>query len=231
MSSTGRRLYLFDVDGTLIRLDRAGRRALIRAFRDVFRLPDPAPALNRIRFDGSTDRAILAEAVRRLAIDPAEFHRRQPEFEARYVRHLEDLVAGLGQECVLPSVVPLLELLERRGASLGLLTGNTEAGARAKLAPFSLNRFFGAGAFGSDHVDRVYLASLAWRRLESHAGRTFRPRDVHVVGDSVMDVRCGRAVGFSTVAVATGWTDRATLARERPDYLVDDLGALLGEIE
>jgi phosphoglycolate phosphatase-like HAD superfamily hydrolase len=224
-------LFLFDVDGTLVRLDGAGRRALEAAFRDLFAVPEPRAAMNRIRFDGSTDRAILNEAVRRMDVDPEEFARRLPEFEACYLQHLEGLVAGQGEGSVLPSVLSLLETLEAHGATLGLLTGNTEAGARTKLAQFDLNRFFPAGAFGSDHRDRVVLAGMARRRLEQHAGRRFRPRDVFVVGDSVMDVRCGRTHGFRTVAVATGWTSRELLAAERPDHLLEDLGGLLPVLE
>jgi phosphoglycolate phosphatase-like HAD superfamily hydrolase len=227
MCSFDKQLFLFDVDGTLVRLDGAGRRALAAAFEEVFSVVEAGRTMERIRFDGSTDRAILAEAIRRMGLDADEFARRAAEFEACYLRHLDRTVSALGGSGVLPSVVTLLETLQQRGASLGLLTGNTEAGARAKLAPSGLNRFFPAGAFGSDHHDRVVLAQLAHRRLERHLQRTFAPTDVFVVGDSVMDVRCGRAHGYSTVAVATGWTPRELLAAERPDHLLDDLGELL----
>jgi phosphoglycolate phosphatase-like HAD superfamily hydrolase len=221
------RLFLFDVDGTLVRLDGAGRRALASAFEEVFSVVEAGRTMERIRFDGNTDRAILAEAMRLMALDADDFARRAAEFEACYLRHLDRKVSALGESGVLPSVVTLLETLEQHGAYLGLLTGNTEAGARVKLEPSGLNRFFPAGAFGSDHHDRVVLAQLAHRRLEQHTQRAFAPRDVFVVGDSVMDVRCGRAHAYSTVAVTTGWTARELLATERPDHLLDDLGELL----
>ena len=229
-SAVSSKLFLFDVDGTLVRLDGAGRRALAAAFQEVFRVPDAARAMELIRFDGCTDRAILSEAVRRMGLDADEFARRAAEFESCYLRHLVRMVSALGASGVLPSVVTLLETLEQRGACLGLLTGNSEAGARAKLEPSGLNRFFPAGAFGSDHHDRVVLADLAHRRLERHAQRTFAPRDVFVVGDSVRDVRCGRAHGYSTVALTTGWTSHGVLAAERPDYLLDDLGEFLAAL-
>lgn len=221
------RLYLFDIDGTLLRLDGAGRQALGCAFGDVFSVPSPHSSMRLIRFEGSTDEAILQDAVRRMRLAPEVFAQNRERFEVSYLGYLEGLVAGMGAECVLPSVVRALEVLKQRGAALGLLTGNSEAGARAKLKPFGLNRFFPAGAFGSDHADRTVLAGLARSRLEKDSGRCFPPRDVFVVGDSVMDVRCGKAHGFSTVAVTTGWTPREDLLKERPDYLLDDLGQLL----
>ncbi len=229
MSTPAQHLYLFDVDGTLLRLDGAGRQALGTAFGDIFQVPSSHDLMQSIRFDGSTDTAILQEAIRRMDLTPERFALHRERFELSYLGHLERLVAEMGAECVLPSIVNVLETLEKCGATLGLLTGNSEAGARVKLEPFGLNRFFPIGAFGSDHADRVVLAGLARQRLEKESGRSFLPRDIFVIGDSVMDVRCGKAHRFSTVAVTTGWTSREVLLEERPDYLLEELGQLLAE--
>ncbi len=45
----------------------------------------------------------------------------------------------------------------RKDALVGLLTGNIERGARAKLKPTGLLPFFRVGAFGSDDADRRRL--------------------------------------------------------------------------
>jgi phosphoglycolate phosphatase-like HAD superfamily hydrolase len=217
------RLFLFDIDGTLVRLEGAGRRAVAAAFGEVFSVPSPQELFAPIRFDGNTDRAILREAAVRAEVPLARLDELRPRFEAEYVRALEGIVRHLGRTCILPGVEPLLAALTAAGDSVGLLTGNSEVGARAKLAPFDLNRFFPAGAFGSDHEDRVVLAALARERLEEHGGRRFAPEQVHVIGDSIMDVRAGRAHGFRTVAVLTGWTDRESLAAESPDLLLSTL--------
>lgn len=231
MSAVSSQLFLFDVDGTLVRLDGAGRRALAAAFQEVFEVEDAARVLKGIRFDGNTDRAILTTAVQGMNLDAGDFSRRRAEFEGCYLGHLNGLVGALGPECVLPSVATLLETLQKEGAGLGLLTGNSEAGARAKLEPFGLHRFFPAGAFGSEHHDRAVLARLAHHRAEQQGRRVFAPRNVFIVGDSVRDVRCGQAQGYSTVAVTTGWTSRPVLAAEKPDHLLDHLGELLPELK
>jgi phosphoglycolate phosphatase-like HAD superfamily hydrolase len=217
------RLFLFDIDGTLVRLEGAGRRAAEAAFGEVFSIPSPKEVFAPIRFDGNTDRAILQEAAVRAEVPLAHLDALRPRFEAAYVRALEEIVRHLGRACILPGVEPLLEALTAAGDSVGLLTGNSEVGARAKLAPFDLNRYFPAGAFGSDHEDRVVLAALARERLEEHGRRRFAPENVHVIGDSIMDVRAGRAHGFRTIAVLTGWTDRESLAAESPDALLSTL--------
>ena len=120
-------------------------------------------------------------------------------------------------------MVSLLRTLGERGDPVGLMTGNSEPGARAKLEPFGLNRFFHTGAFGSEHDDRRALAALARRRVESWSSHRFARSEVVVVGDSVMDVRSGKAHGFRTVAVLTGWSTPESLAAEKPDHLLEDL--------
>ena len=227
MPDLGPHLFLFDVDGTLVRLEGAGRRALAQALGAVFSVTDPIAVMKPIPFDGRTDRSILRDMMRRAGIDPSVQAAHREAFDEAYLDALASLLAETSSKQVLPGVIPLLETLASRAGSLGLLTGNTEAGARAKLRPFGLNRFFPSGAFGSDHEDRIVLADLARRRMETRGGRTFASHQVYVIGDSVMDIRCGKAHGFRTVAVTTGWTSAESLSSERPDLLLEDLTGFL----
>ena len=228
---SGPRLFLFDVDGTLVHVGGSGRCALESAFGEVFDVADPRALMKPIRFDGNTDRVILREAISRAGISRERFGAGREAFDASYLRHLRALLQRPDPAFrVLPGVISLLQLLETRGDALALMTGNTEPGARLKLEPFALNPFFPTGAFGSDHEDRRELAALARRRAEAATGRRFAPEDVVVVGDSVMDVRSGKAHGFRTVAVLTGWTSREVLNAEHPDYLCEDLCDLSPEL-
>jgi phosphoglycolate phosphatase len=55
-----------------------------------------------------------------------------------------------------------------------------------------------------------------------------------VIGDTIHDVSCARAIGAFAVAVPTGGATREELAAAQPDLLLDDLsdaGPLLAEIE
>jgi phosphoglycolate phosphatase len=54
----------------------------------------------------------------------------------------------------------------------------------------------------------------------------FRCADALFVGDTEVDVRAGKAVGAKTVAVLSGLRSYQSLAAERPDVIVDDIGAL-----
>jgi phosphoglycolate phosphatase-like HAD superfamily hydrolase len=50
--------------------------------------------------------------------------------------------------------------------------------------------------------------------------------DCVIVGDSVSDVRAGKAAGAVTVAVLSGLFSREELAKERPDLILKDVTVL-----
>ncbi len=49
-----------------------------------------------------------------------------------------------------------------------------------------------------------------------------------IVGDSVVDVRAGKAAEVKTVGVLTGLYSREELLAARPDFLIEDISQLLG---
>lgn len=214
------RLALFDIDGTLILAGGAGKRAFSRAMEDVLAVPD---ALAAVRLDGKTDLLILEEALHHCGrandLSPADLD----SLYRRYVELLElELACDSVSYRVLPGVVELLQkLAEDADVVLGLATGNLEWGARVKLNPGNLNRFFPFGGFGSDSADRTELIRTAVRRGEAFSGAGFE--QVVVVGDTPQDILHGRAAGARVVAVATGGYSRDLLAGHAPDLLVDQL--------
>jgi phosphoglycolate phosphatase-like HAD superfamily hydrolase len=111
------------------------------------------------------------------------------------------------------------------GVRQGLLTGNVEEGARRKLEPFDLNRFFPFGGFGDDIHDRREIAAQAHVRGVEHAGTAVPPERVAVIGDTVHDVTAARAHGFLAVAVETGGVASDELAAAGADVVFSDLAA------
>ncbi|HCU23995.1 MAG TPA: hypothetical protein DF383_03180, partial [Deltaproteobacteria bacterium] len=47
-----------------------------------------------------------------------------------------------------------------------------------------------------------------------------------MVGDSHVDIECGKAAGFKTCAVTYGFRSREDLSKLTPDFLIDDFSAL-----
>ena len=218
------KLILFDVDGTLIDTAGAGKRAMEHAFGEVFGLEGFERA-DGVAYAGRTDPVILEGLARAFSIRPVTFRENRDRLERIFVRALAGEMARPDERRrLLPGVRPLLERLDALAEiHLGLLTGNIEAGARAKLEPFGLNHFFPSGGFASDHPDRREIARIACRKLSDLTGIPFRPEDVTVVGDTEHDVDCARANHYRSVAVDSGWVDRGALERACPDALLDDL--------
>jgi phosphoglycolate phosphatase-like HAD superfamily hydrolase len=201
--SPATRLVLFDIDGTLLWSDGAGRRAIHRALAETFGETGPADH----RFDGKTDPQIVREMMRIAGRDDADIDHRMPSLFARYVACLEEELCDPAHHASpLPGVVELLDVLSRRpDVALGLLTGNLIEGARAKLRAVGIDpELFLIGAFGSDHEDRPELPAIAQRRARERLGIDVPGRHVIVIGDTPADVQCGRSIGARAIGVATG---------------------------
>ena len=227
------RLILFDVDGTLLSAQGAGRRALGRALEAVY---GTRGAIDRYAFPGKTDLRIVFDVMGAAGLAADVVRERLDECFEAYTRALAEEIGDGSWVVLLPGVAELVRRLERTDdVVLGLLTGNIEAGARIKLEPTGLLPAFRTGAFGSDHADRGALPSLASRRAHALTGYAFRPHEVLVLGDTPLDIECARGFGAVAVAVATGQHTCEQLLAERPDLLFESfadvdraLAALLG---
>lgn len=197
------KLVLFDIDGTLLWTDGAGRRAVHRALEDVFGALPP----DGHEFDGKTDPQIVRELMALAGVADHRIDAGLPEALDRYVTELRAELDGADHsDKVYPGIHALLDELEvRDDVLLGLLTGNVRDGAAAKLAAVGLNeRRFRVGAFGSDHAHRPELPAIARARAEQLLGHTIAGEDVVVIGDTPADMRCGNGIGARAIGVATG---------------------------
>jgi phosphoglycolate phosphatase-like HAD superfamily hydrolase len=204
MVSTARmKVVLFDIDGTILWTDGAGRRAVHRALEEVF----GAPPREGHEFDGKTDPQIVHELMALAGLSEQEITALLPRALERYVELLHAELAGVSHhDKVFRGVHALLDALEQRDdVLLGLLTGNVQAGARAKLAAVGIDaERFRIGAFGSDHAERPELPAIARGRAEALLGHPVQGHNVVVIGDTPADMGCGRGIGARAIGVATG---------------------------
>lgn len=204
------KLVLFDIDGTVLLSDGAGKRAVRRALVEIFGSAGP----ENHRFDGKTDPQIVRELQRSEGHADDHIDAHLPRAIGRYVELLtEELDRPGSRAYTLPGVTELLDALEARDdAILGLLTGNVIEGARAKLAAVGIDPDrFEVGAYGSDHETRSALPSIARQRVHDAHGHEFSGHDIVIIGDTPSDVQCGQSLGVRAIGVATG------------HYTVDDL--------
>jgi phosphoglycolate phosphatase len=197
------KLVLFDIDGTLVWTDGAGRRAIQHALKKVFGAAGPTD----YRFDGKTDPQIVRDLMRIAGHDDGHIDARMQAVFRLYVERLRAELSVPGyRPRVMPGVFELLEALEvHRDVVLGLLTGNLADGARAKLESVGIDPGrFRVGAFGSDHENRASLAEVARRRFRERLGVDVDGSNCVIIGDTPADMTCGRAIGARAIGVATG---------------------------
>ncbi len=207
---------LFDIDGTLIRTGGAGFRAMKIAMSQLFGIED----IPSVEVQGRTDRGILDDLFRNVDLDFAE-HGEQ--FNQVYWEHLPNSLHESNGR-VLPGVVELLtQLASLPGFALGILTGNARRAAEIKLEHFQLSPFFDFGGHGDHHACRNEVAELAQSAASTHLGRRFDPRKVWVVGDTVNDIACARAIKARVIAVETGGAAPDDLRAAKPDAQFESL--------
>ena len=212
------KFILFDIDGTLISLDGAGSRSLNRAMEDLLKVKN---GFRDVSFAGKTDLQIIREGLGKLGL--ADRDDLMHSLLDRYLVHLRAEVST-GRGHVKIGVRELLQALEDlEGIYLGLLTGNAETGARLKLEPFGLNRYFEVGAFGNDGEDRNLLLPIAVQRLRDSGSVSVSYEQCAVVGDTPKDVECAFIHGASSIAVATGPFPLDVLQETEAGLAVPDL--------
>jgi phosphoglycolate phosphatase-like HAD superfamily hydrolase len=219
-------LVLFDIDGTLIR--RAGphhREALVEAVRNTVGLETTTEG---VPVAGMLDRDILAVMMARAGMKPAAIRKVMPRVVATaqsvYVRRVPVL-----ERKVCPGVRIVLRRLERRGAVIGLVTGNLTRIGWRKVERAGIREYFRFGAFAELARDRAGLVRIAIRRArrEGWIGRASR---ISLIGDHPNDVRAAKANGIRSVAVATGIISMQELKSHSPDFLLPDLRSLTLEM-
>jgi len=216
MSNNGKKLVLFDIDGTLISAGGAGTRSMNLAFHALFGIED---AFRDIPMAGGTDPQIMKDGLKLHNLPYMDGN--VAKMEVMYLEFLEREIHNPMRH-VKPGIRETLSLLHEMDVVIGLLTGNLEQGAGIKLNAFGLNDYFVDGAYGSDDEDRDRLLPIALRKF-AKKGFEFTPADCIVVGDTPRDVQCAKIHGAHCIAVATGPYSKENLLNTAADIVIDSL--------
>ncbi|MEX0800733.1 MAG: HAD family hydrolase [Dehalococcoidia bacterium] len=190
------RLFLFDIDNTLLYSGGAGSLSMGLAFKDMFGVED---GFKGVEFSGRTDRYILATALR-LHDVAGSYEEHEERFLQRYFGYLPGAL-NERQGRLMPGFPELLsELRGRDGLRLGLATGNFSGSAAIKLNHYGIDGYFEGGGFGEESEDRSVIVRNAVQRL----GDGLSPSEIVVIGDTPHDISSAKANGLLSVGVATG---------------------------
>jgi phosphoglycolate phosphatase-like HAD superfamily hydrolase len=219
MARRDRRLYLFDIDGTLIATGGAGGGAMREAFAAIWGIED---GFHGVEFSGRTDRKILRDALMATGLENGAFADDLRRFKRAYFRRLPRTLREKDGR-VLPGVVEFLERLEQdSNGTIALGTGNFRLSAGLKLHHYGIgHRFqYDIGGFGDRTEDRASLIASGILAADRGFGRH---HTVFVIGDTEHDIAAAKANNVIAVGVATGTSTEEMLAKAGADYVLSTL--------
>ncbi len=124
-------------------------------------------------------------------------------------------------------LAPFLDDLAGRGLALGVMTNDTEFGARAHLDVAGVtDKFDFVAGFDSGHGAKPDPGPL----LAFARAVNLDPAVVAMVGDSAHDLIAGRAAGMQTIGVLTGVAGKGDLA-PLADVVLPDIGHIPAWLE
>lgn len=222
------RLFLFDIDGTLIVDGNSHFPSLIAGMSSVTGRPvDLRTDGDRMLLDGESVVGWVDHQLWSTVVEAAGMVF-TPEVKARIgevaVAHFTQMIGdGRYGGRLAPGAVELLTVLRAAGVAVGLATGNVRAIARAKMDAAGLSTWFdfpAGGGFG-EHPDRAALAGAAAALVGVPASQ------VVLIGDTAGDVRAALANGFTPVGVSFGAESALALEQAGAVVVVDDLRDLV----
>ncbi len=215
-------LVLFDIDGTLLRAgDPLHAQAMREALHEIVGEP---VLLDGIPLAGMLDRQIARLALLRHGLDETTISELLPKIMERTgALYATRLRPGERMGWVLPGVRPLLRQLAASEHVTGVLTGNVELVARAKLTAAGLAEYLPLGAYGDQADERHQLVELARATVRERYGLVIPPEQTILVGDTPRDIAAAQASGVRILAVATGRFGVTELAACQADAVLPDL--------
>lgn len=210
-------LALFDIDGTLVMGARCHSQAFVESVRKYYGFKEDISGIN---YAGKTDPQILREVLELGGFS-------EEEIKANFKNCLDYMVhyylKNVHKENVraLGGTEKLLNELQRERTLLGLVTGNLEPIAYAKLSKVGLDGYFHFGGFGSDGEDRYLLVKKALELAKTKYD--FNGKNITIIGDTPRDVHAAQVYDIRTIAVATGRYSVEDLEESGADYVLKDL--------
>lgn len=223
------RLFLWDIDGTLIDSGGATKRAVRNAISTVLGIENVE---HDVRFDGKTDPVIVEEVVAAIGHTPDEttikrILRQMPKEAAK--ERSEIRRSGKTH----PGVEQLLRALQKYKSVNTVLTGNVAANAVLKLDALGLIQLLDmeVGAYGNDRKIRYELVDVIFARVSKKYDALPPEKRIWVIGDTPADYEVAERNQLRCLLVASGGYSYDELASLGADAVLPDLSDVAKALE
>ncbi len=212
------KLAVFDVDGTLVDSQDVIFAAMSRTFRRMNRpVPSKAQTLSIIGLS-------LEEAIAEIAPDLSDAD--VVAGAGLYRQSFIEMRREPGGETNAPLYPGARDALKRLHSIdeilLGVATGKARRGLDHVYATHDIGHFFVTSQTADGHPSKPHPSMLERALFETGCVAS---RAV-MIGDTEFDMEMGKAAGFTTIAVTWGYHGLDRLQCAKPDFIIDDFGAL-----
>jgi len=207
------RAVIFDLDGTLVDSRKDIALAVNRTLKDLGLSPLPEKTI--VGFIGGG-----VEPLVKSFLGPENSHRLE-EALGLYKRHYSEVCTL--NTTLYPGVKETLEYLQQVHIPVALATNKALSFTCKIIEHLGIDGYFSV-VLGPEHVQNrkphpeiVYIICDKLKVL---------PEETLFVGDSELDVECGKNAGVYTCAVTYGYTSLEKLVQSEPDFLLCSLSKL-----
>jgi len=205
LSGHQRRLYVFDLDGTLTDSEETIYQAAVSTLAEYGIHNAISPEQMRTRIG-----AHFADIFRDLDIPITDVESFIEKYIVHYFRYIDGTYLYHGVE-------ELLRNLKAAGHTVALLTTKAQDQADLIIDHFQLRTYFDLVMGRRPELpvkpDPGGLLTIIWEL-------GFTPETTVMIGDSEFDIRCGKNAGTSTVGCLYGFRSEAFIRNEEPDYVI-----------
>ncbi len=119
-----------------------------------------------------------------------------------------------------PNIEKILEWLKSNNYLVSLLTTKAQEQADAIITHFNYKKYFDL-VFGRRNGLAVKPSPEPLLFIADSLNLDIE--NTIIVGDTELDIQCGKAAGSVTCAVTYGYRNRNILEKENPDFIIDDI--------
>ena len=124
---------------------------------------------------------------------------------------------------IYPGVEDTLKQMKNNGVLVSLLTTKIQEQAEAILHHFALAKYFDV-IMGRRKDIPVKPSPVPLLKICSDLG--VKPEESMMIGDTELDVNCGKNAGTKTCAVSYGYREKELLINEKPDFMINNITEL-----
>lgn len=203
---------VFDLDGTLVKSHKTIYKTTIKALKKL----NLSTTLDEDKFYSLLGHH-FADIFSECNIDVPDVDYFIEVYKEMYFDYIDD-------SKMYDNAFLLFEELKLRGIKLGLLTTKGQDQAEKISNHFKFEKYLNVI---EGRKNGIAFKPAPDQLLKICAELNIDPKDTLMVGDTELDILCGKSAGAKTCAVSFGYREIEELKKNSPDYLIDNLKEIL----